>query len=94
MEGEVTDRLREIYKSAYEEGIWIKEFGGGECYMAGAGSIAQLEEIEKELGEEIDVSKLTLGDIINISLPGTGKTREEACENAIKAWKEYDKRKA
>ena len=94
MSEEVTDELKEIYRKAYEDGIWLREFGsspGSDTYMTAAGSISKLEEIEKQTGEEIDVSELGLADVVNISLPGTGKTREEACRDAIKAFKHYQK---
>lgn len=102
--GEVTDELRDIYKQAKEDGIWLLELGNTSygtgrrkkigSYLTAAGSIRQIENLEKKLGREIDISKLTLGDVVDISLPGLGKTREESCRNAIKAWKEqYTNRK-
>ena len=75
---EVTDELRQIYEEAWEDGIWIKEFGGGAHAMAGAGDVADIERIEKELGREIDINTdLTLGDMVMSipSLPGSGATR-------------------
>lgn len=97
MTGEITDKLREIYNNASKEGIWLLEWGptyGGKGYTAAAGSIKYLEQIEKQTGKEIDISKLTLGDVVDISLPGIGKTREEACQNAVKAFKEYQEEKS
>ena len=95
--GEVTKELRRIYEKAWKEGIWIKEFGGGSGhFLAGAGDVADIERIEKQLGREIDINKdLSLGDVVmNIpSLPGNGKTREEACRNAVKAWKKHKRGK-
>lgn len=90
--GEVTEQLREIYKNAYSEGIWLYEIGPthrGGHYMAAAGSVKDIEDLERKLGVEIDISKLTLGDIVDISLPGTGESREEACLDAIKEYKRY-----
>ena len=96
MSGEITDALREIYKKAQGEGIWIYELtpGGREgqiMYVAAAGSVQEIEELEKKLGKEIDIKKLSLGEIVALSEPRTGNTREEACENAIKAYKKYNK---
>lgn len=90
---EVTEELKRIYQQAYQEGYWIKEFGAEKGYLAAAGSIKQLEELEKKLGREIDVDKLELGDVITISTPGSGSSREEACLNALRAYKEYESRK-
>lgn len=88
---EVTEELKRIYQQAWCEGYWIREFGAGTGYLAAAGSIKQLEEIEKKIGLEIDVEKLELGDVVNISMPGNGSTREEACLNALKAYKGHEK---
>lgn len=95
-DGKVTEELRRIYKEAWDDGIWIKEFGGGEGWMAGAGDVADIDRLEKALGREIDINEdLSLGDIVmNIpSLPGNGSTREEACRNAVAAWRAHRKRR-
>lgn len=91
--GKVTEELRKIYKDAWDEGIWIREFGrgSGEDYLAGAGSLEKLKEIEKKLGREIEISELSLGDCVNLSAPGIGKIREEACRNAVEEFKKYRK---
>ncbi len=90
---DVTAELMRIYHKARCDGIWIREFGGGDSYMAAAGSIEEMEELEKKIGEEIDIAELELGDIVNMSMPGTGKSREESCRNAVDAFKEYAKTK-
>jgi|GEM_PF-4571448 len=94
MAGEVTDELNEIYRNAKDDGIWLREFapGPGGKYLAAAGSIKEVEGIEKKLGKEIDIEKLSLGDIVNISMPGTGETREEACSNAVVEYKRHLKK--
>ena len=89
----VSDELKRIYQQAWCEGYWIHEFGAENGYLAAAGSIKQLEEIEKETGQEIDISKLTLADVISISESGSGSSREKACLNALKAYKEYERSK-
>lgn len=94
--GAVTAELRKIYKDAEKEGIWIKECApseDGKRYMAAAGSVKKLKEIEKKLGREIEISELSLGDCVNLALPGTGKTREEACRNAVAMFKKHEEGK-
>lgn len=92
--GKVTSELRQIYLTAYEDGIWLCEWGpaySGNMYMAAAGSLEKLAKLEKQIGRKIDSQKLDLGDIVNydLALPGLGKTRENACRNAIKEFKLY-----
>ena len=92
----VSDELKRIYQQAWCEGYWIHEFGAENGYLAAAGSIKQLEEIEKETGQEIDISKLTLADVVMgciSSESGSGSSREKACLNALKAYKEYERSK-
>lgn len=89
----VSEELKRIYRQAWCEGYWIQEFGAEMGYLAAAGSVKQLEQIEKQIGQEIDVSKLTLADVVIdaiSSTPGNGSTREEACLNALKSYKEYE----
>jgi len=84
--------LRKIYKEAKDAGIYLLEFGAQKGFLAAAGSIKNVEEFEKQLGKEIDLSKITLGDAINFgTLSGLGQTRAEACRNAVKTYKEYYK---
>lgn len=93
--GKAKEELRKIYRDAWREGIWIREFGrvdGGGRYMAAAGSVEELEEIEKKLGREIEISELSLGDCVNLAQPGTGKTRAKACRNAVEEFKKHRKR--
>lgn len=88
-EKEELEVLQRIYDEAIADGIWVLEIGCEAGYLAAAGSIKELEEIEKRTGQEIDVSKLSLGQIVNISASGNGATREEACRNAIAEWKKH-----
>ena len=78
--------LKEIYKKAWNEGIWIRELDEN---MAAAGCLKDLEKMEKKLGKKIKIEELALGDCVNLGcLPGTGKTRQESCNNAILKFKE------
>jgi len=43
--------LENIYADAWNTGIWLREWGpaqGGVGYMAAAGSVAKLQELEKK----------------------------------------------
>lgn len=98
-EGEVTEELRRIYQRAAKEGIWIREFAphGNKRYLAAAGHIKQLDDLEKKLQENgdlkpkesLDIYEIPLGVLIEMSWPGSGETREEACKEAVKGWKDY-----
>ncbi|HLD40430.1 MAG TPA: hypothetical protein VJB13_04800 [Candidatus Nanoarchaeia archaeon] len=90
----LSDDLRRIYQIAQEEGYWIKEFSLSEDdvdYCAAAGSIKTLGKIEQETGQKIDINRLELSDLIFISQPGSGSTREEACLNALNAYKKLER---
>lgn len=88
------DALHRVYGEAWNQGLWVKELGGtpNGGHMAGCGSVYKLQLIEflnPDIGE-IDVQELGMGDIIEISVPGSGATREEACEDAIRSFLEDD----
>ncbi|MBI4458054.1 hypothetical protein HY633_03775 [Candidatus Uhrbacteria bacterium] len=87
----VSKKLRKIYGDAKKEGIWIREYKGGTGYLAAAGYMKVIEAWEKKLSRKIDIEKLELGDVVAVAAPGTGKTREEACENAVTNLKKSEK---
>ena len=97
MGGEVTEKLCVIYQQAHDEGIWLYEIAPhkeGGRYMAAAGSIEQLEELLGKPAGDIELyDDLCLGDIIHISIPGSGLTREEACSDAVQEFKKYQNEK-
>jgi hypothetical protein len=88
------DELHRIYGEAWNQGLWVKELGSGPngTFMAACGSVYKLQQIEHENPElgDIDVAELMLGDIITISVPGGGITREEACLEAMRSFLEDD----
>lgn len=91
--GEVSEELRQLYAQAWEEGLWLYEYApgpGGGKYLAAAGSIKKLEEIEQRLGREIDIYKdLMFCDVVALTMPGTGQTREEACRSAVAEFRKH-----
>ena len=92
METAEMKELCKIYKEAQDAGIYLLEFGAQKGFLASAGSIKKAEELEKQLGQEIDLSKITLAQAVNLdTVPGLGQTRAEACRNAIKKYKKHYK---
>lgn len=101
--------LRAIYKQAAEEGFWIKEISGRPGrYLATAIPIEKLKRLlryankgkrmigGKKIRTLLDVyNSLQIGDVINLGLgvPGSGKTREEACRTALAENKKFFKDK-
>lgn len=85
-EAKEIEELRKIYKEAWNEGIFVREFSP---IFAAAGSVKKVEYFEKLLEIEIDILKLTMAECMNLgAVPSNGKTRAETCRNAIKAYKE------
>jgi hypothetical protein len=88
--------LERLYADAGKEGVYFREFDNAGHYLAAAGLLADLEPLEaalKAAGEldveaELDVSSLEMGDLVELSAPGVGATREEACRAAWQALKE------
>lgn len=82
----VSGELKKIYKDAWEDGIWVREFTTQRrgSYLSAAGTKKKILELEKAMGMDIKISKLSLGDCVNLGVPGSGRTRESACRNAIK----------
>lgn len=84
------EELEQIYKNAWEHGLWIKEWGAspnGKA-LAACGSLYELQRIEHENPEigDIDIADLSLGDCVELSVPGSGDTRPEACRDAVKVF--------
>ncbi|MEK7625355.1 MAG: hypothetical protein AAB467_03325 [Patescibacteria group bacterium] len=85
--------LRKIYKQAWKEGIFLKEFQAQVGFLAAAGSIKQLRKVGKLLGLRNvfkTLNTLGLGECVSAgTVPGTGSTRTEACLNAIAGLKRH-----
>lgn len=85
------DEVSNAYADLWEEGLWVKEWGeGGDGFLCGVGSVYDLQRLEHahpELGE-LDPQKFSLGDMMAVSLPGSGPTRVEAIRTARAAFME------
>lgn len=80
----VRSELRKIYKRAWKDGIFVCEFCPGNGYLAAAGSVKRVEAMEKRLGHEIDIAKLTIAQCMDLGAsPGHGSSRRKACLEAI-----------
>lgn len=90
-DGYRSDDLSNAYADAAEEGLWLNEWGGTPdgSVICAVGSYYMLQRWEHEHPDEpeLDPSKFTLGDCIEISLPGRGDTRVEAIRDGIRAFK-------
>lgn len=84
------DDLSNAYADAVELGLWVREFGGGKTHMCGVGSIYTVQHLEYlNPGVEIDPwTEFTLGDCVELGVPGSGATRTEAVHDGIRAFKE------
>ena len=84
--------LKRIYREAWNEGVFLREFGGDAQFMTAAGSVKKLEKLEKQVGREIDVYELNIADCIGLgALPGVGPTRIAACRDALRIYRAYVK---
>lgn len=81
---EVTDELRALYHQAQEEGFFVWEMTHPSGFTAAVGDRSVLEAAGID-----DVTTLELSDIFEVTMPGGGKTREEAVGAALADWREY-----
>ncbi len=86
--GEASEELTKIYHDAFKEGIWIQEIASDQGrYLAVAGKIEKLEKWGKQMKRKINFKKidLNLAEVIHFGLgvPGSGRTRESACKDAV-----------
>jgi hypothetical protein len=81
---EKSEELVKIYEKAAQEGIWLREFKSGKGYFAIAGS----EKLDEKMGrEKIDIEQAPMHVCMERGIFVHGKTREEACESAMKGLK-------
>ncbi len=76
----------QAYAKAYRQGLFVREFGDeeiGSC-IAAVGELNALAEIEREIGKEIIIKELSIGDCLRLGLPPSGgATRAECVLNGI-----------
>ncbi len=95
--GGVSQELRDIYRDAWKQGIWLREFRSEKGFLIAAGSVAVLRNARRRLRRAGEIAPplhrcpetLTLGNCISLGAePGSGTTREQACRDAIKQYKQ------
>lgn len=92
-----SELLAEIYKKAWDEGIFIREWDRDGPFAC-AGSREKLEIYAKRLGWKFDTIE-KIAEFIQIlpmdactdlgAFPANGCTREEACQTAVDGYKLY-----
>lgn len=95
---DVSQELRDIYRNAWKDGIWLREFLSDNGFVVAAGSVAVLRTVHREIrqsGRSVPAlirwpEQFAMGDCIFLGAePGSGKTREEACRDAISKYKQH-----
>lgn len=92
---ESDDDLVRAYGEVYQAGCFVTEFGGSDETrgIAAVGEMTAVEVAEFRLGQEIDPSKLSMADCMELrAYPGTGSTRTERVQDGLRqALEERDK---
>jgi hypothetical protein len=85
------EELKKVYAEAHEQGYYFKELKG----CAGCGRIESVElliaggHVHDGITDlESFIGAMNLGDMVNLTWPGFGATRVEACRAALKAAQE------
>lgn len=85
------DDLSNAYADAAALGLWVREFGGGQTSLCGVGSYyyIQLLQHENPDAETVDPwSEFTLGDCVELGVPGSGATRADSIRDGVRLFKE------
>lgn len=93
----VEEESNKLWDEAHQLGIILVPFGGGEGHMSAAITEEFLDAFMKKNGLDPDswddIYDLGLGFFVETAAPGTGDTRLEAYQAALKAYVDMDIKK-
>ncbi len=81
------ERLTVLCAEVYGDGFWIRGYDG----IAAVGDLCDLEVLARDSGRDVDqvVEQLGLGQVVDLTAPGGGDTREARVRDAWQLARRY-----